>query len=211
MDLEQLEADARRLDPGPERRAELTAAVLAYAERFFGDLGEAPAFVLQDHPGAGLALAPPGETGQPIDAILQLLREQVDLPGANGASGRHFAFIPPSTQLAGALGDFLAAVTNKYAGYYFAGPGAVRGRRLEQRAGLGGARWEVDAGGGLGREVVVLQDRTYVYPLAVTYRAERRDEARAALSAVLDSLHPLPARRVREDRATHELASHWLA
>lgn len=130
MDLEQLEADARRLDPGPERRAELTAAVLAYAERFFGDLGEAPAFVLQDHPGAGLALAPPGETGQPIDAILQLLREQVDLPGANGASGRHFAFIPPSTQLAGALGDFLAAVTNKYAGYYFAGPGAVRMENL---------------------------------------------------------------------------------
>lgn len=130
MQLEALEALSRQLDPGPEQRAGLTDAVMAYAERFMDELGESPAFVLQDRPGAGLAIAQPGESGKPIGAILDLLHAQVDTPGANGASGRHFAFIPPSTQIAGAFGDFLAALTNKYAGYYFAGPGAVRMENL---------------------------------------------------------------------------------
>jgi glutamate/tyrosine decarboxylase-like PLP-dependent enzyme len=130
MNLAQLESLSRQLDPGPERRAELVSAVTAYGERFLDGLGEAPAFVLRDRPGAGLAAAPPGEAGRPITEVLELLREQVDAPGANGASGRHFAFIPPSTQIAGILGDFLAALTNKYAGYFFAGPGAVRMENL---------------------------------------------------------------------------------
>lgn len=130
MDLQQLESLSRRLDPAPEARAELMRAVMAYAEAFHEGLAEAPAFKLLERPGAGLAEAPPGEEGRPVGAVLELLREQVDQPGAHGASGRHFAFIPPSTQIAGALGDFLAALTNKYAGYHFAGPGAVRMENL---------------------------------------------------------------------------------
>lgn len=130
MDLQELETHARRLDPVPEMRAELVRAVMAYAETFHEGLAEAPAFQLLERPGAGLADAPPGEIGKPVEVVLNLLRDQVDAPGANGASGRHFAFIPPSTQIAGALGDFLAALTNKYAGYHFAGPGAVRMENL---------------------------------------------------------------------------------
>ncbi len=130
MDLKELETLARRLDPGPGQREELVQAVLAYAEAFHEGLPAAPAFLLQERPGAGLADAPPGEGGKPVEDVLRLLREQVDEPGANGASGRHFAFIPPSTQIAGALGAALAALTNKYAGYHFAGPGAVRMENL---------------------------------------------------------------------------------
>lgn len=124
--LDALEVLARRLDPGPEDREALAGAVLAYAGAVYRDLPEAPAFVLQDRPGAGLTAAPPTESGRPLAEVLDLLRTQVDGPGAHGGSGRHFAFIPPSTSLAGAFGDFLAALTNKYAGYHFAGPGAVR-------------------------------------------------------------------------------------
>jgi glutamate/tyrosine decarboxylase-like PLP-dependent enzyme len=128
--LAALEARSRQLDPGPELRSALVGEVMAYAERFMDSLGDAPAYVRQERPGAGLSASLPGESGRPIGEILDLLKTQVDTPGANGASGRHFAFIPPSTQIAGALGDFLAALTNKYAGYYFAGPGAVRMENL---------------------------------------------------------------------------------
>lgn len=133
MRLDELEALARRLDPGADARRDLAEAAFAHAERFWAGLGEAPAFVQRERSGAGLATVPFAEKGRPFPELLELLREQVDGPGANGASGRHFAFIPPSTHAAAALGDFLAAVSNKYAGYFFAGPGAVRMENLVLR------------------------------------------------------------------------------
>ena len=124
--LKGLEARSRALDPDPEARAGLWEATRDYGEAFLQALPEAPAFVLRDRPGAGLADLPIPEAGRPFPRILETLSEQVDGVGANGASGRHLAFIPPSSLFAGALGDLLAALTNRYAGYFFAGPGAVR-------------------------------------------------------------------------------------
>ena len=124
--LKDLEAQSRRLDPGAEDRAALWDASRAYGEAFLQALPEAPAFVLKDRPGAGLGEFPILEAGRPFPSILDTLAEHVDGVGANGASGRHLAFIPPSSLFAGALGDLLAAITNRYAAYFFAGPGAVR-------------------------------------------------------------------------------------
>jgi len=124
--LKDLETLSRGLDPGPEARAALWEATHGYAEGFLRALPEAPAFVLKDRPGAGLADFPIPEDGRPFDHILGTLAEHVDGVGAHGASGRHLAFIPPSSLFAGALGDLLAALTNRYAAYFFAGPGAVR-------------------------------------------------------------------------------------
>ena len=124
--LKDLETLSRGLDPGAEDRAALWEATRAYSEGFLGALPEAPAFVLKDRPGAGLADFPIPEAGRPFPQVLGALAEHVDGVGANGASGRHLAFIPPSSLFAGALGDLLAAITNRYAAYFFAGPGAVR-------------------------------------------------------------------------------------
>jgi aromatic-L-amino-acid decarboxylase len=124
--LQGLEAQSRKLDPGAEERAALWEAAREYGEAFLQALPEAPAFVLKDHPGLGLADFPIREAGRPFSHILGTLAEQVDGVGANGASGRHMAFIPPSSLFASALGDLLAAITNRYAAYFFAGPGAVR-------------------------------------------------------------------------------------
>lgn len=46
-------------------------------------------------------------------------------PGLNPASGGHLGYIPGGGVLPAAIGDFLAAVTNRYAGIAFADPGAV--------------------------------------------------------------------------------------
>lgn len=124
--IKALETQARALDPGAAARGPLWEDVRAYAESFLEALPEAPAFVQRDQPGAGLEAFPIPETGQALSSILGVLAQQVDGVGANGASGRHLAFIPPSSLFAGALGDLLAALTNRYAAYYFAGPGAVR-------------------------------------------------------------------------------------
>ncbi|MCG8605228.1 aminotransferase class V-fold PLP-dependent enzyme, partial [bacterium] len=44
----------------------------------------------------------------------------------NPASGGHLGYIPGGGIVHAALGDFLAAITNRYAGVFYAGPGAVR-------------------------------------------------------------------------------------
>jgi aromatic-L-amino-acid decarboxylase len=58
------------------------------------------------------------------------LEHDVVRPGGNPASGGHLAYIPGGGLYHSALGDFLAAVSNKYASVFFAGPGAVRMENL---------------------------------------------------------------------------------
>ena len=55
-----------------------------------------------------------------------MIRENVDTPGLNPASGGHLGYIPGGGIYVSALGDYLADVFNRYAGVFYAGPGAVR-------------------------------------------------------------------------------------
>ncbi|MEO6818563.1 MAG: aminotransferase class V-fold PLP-dependent enzyme [Ginsengibacter sp.] len=61
-----------------------------------------------------------------IQDLLHLVESRVDKPGLNPASGRHFGYIPGGGLYASALGDYIAAITNRYAGVFYASPGAVR-------------------------------------------------------------------------------------
>jgi glutamate/tyrosine decarboxylase-like PLP-dependent enzyme len=123
--IRQLESVARRLDPdGPARRA-ARDPIVAYAERFLDGLGDAAAYDADRAAARGLRDAPIGEHGADPGELVELLRRCVDGPGLNPASGGHLAYIPGGGLYASALGDFLAAVTNRYAGVRFTGPGAV--------------------------------------------------------------------------------------
>lgn len=66
-----------------------------------------------------------GEEGRDPGEVLDLYRRAVEEPGLKPASGRHMAYIPGGGIYGAALGDYLAAVTNEYAGIRFTGPGAV--------------------------------------------------------------------------------------
>ncbi len=55
-----------------------------------------------------------------------MVKENIDTPGLNPASGGHFGYIPGGGIYYSALGDYLADVFNRYAGIFFAAPGAVR-------------------------------------------------------------------------------------
>jgi glutamate/tyrosine decarboxylase-like PLP-dependent enzyme len=124
--LKQLERAARPLEPGASRRRRLRDAVVASSERFLRAIGSRQGFDEVPAKGLGLLDHPISERGLPLDAAIELLERDVVDPGAGTATARHLAYIPGGGIYHAALGDFLAAVSNKYAGIFFAGPGAVR-------------------------------------------------------------------------------------
>lgn len=124
--LRRLERAARPLEPGASRRAALRRAAIGSSERFLRRIETMHAFQETEDRGLGLLDAPIAETGLPIDRVIGILEREVVRPGAATASGGHLAYIPGGGIYHAALGDFLAAVSNKYAGIFFTGPGPVR-------------------------------------------------------------------------------------
>lgn len=62
---------------------------------------------------------------KPLKQLLQIYRKEVAGKGINAASGKHLGYIPGGGIFVSALADFIAAVTNPYAGVYYASPGAA--------------------------------------------------------------------------------------
>lgn len=124
--IRRLERQARVLDPGSSRRRTLRNAVSAVVERFLRRTRTMKGFDQQAGDGSGLLDLPITEAGVPLPEALAVLEREVLRPGAATASGFHMAYIPGGGLYHGALGDYLAAATNKYSGVYFPAPGAVR-------------------------------------------------------------------------------------
>jgi aromatic-L-amino-acid/L-tryptophan decarboxylase len=122
----QLERSARLLEPSAPERANVRDSVLRYSESFLDSIEHINAFNVSEDKGKALLDAPIAEEGIRIDEAISLLRENVDEPGLNPASGGHLAYIPGGGIYYSALGDYLADVFNRYAGVYYASPGAVR-------------------------------------------------------------------------------------
>ena len=125
-EIERLESLARRLDPNAADREALFRQVIAYAHRHLDGLAEAPAYVERDDCGRALLDAPIAEDGIGINAALALLHDNVDTVGINAASGRFLGYVPGGGLVYSALGDLLAALSNRYASIFYAGPGAAR-------------------------------------------------------------------------------------
>ena len=128
--LQALERESRKLDPVPAERLRLREAANAYTEELLASLDRQPAY----RPGfgnpAGALAQPFAEASTAIEDVFAVLDAEVVSPGLNPASPRSFGYIPGGGLYPSALGDFIADVTNRYAGVFFAAPGAVR---LEMR------------------------------------------------------------------------------
>lgn len=122
--IRRLERASRALEPGTTVRKKLRGAVVASSERFLRRVGTLRAY--QPGDASGLAALPLGERGASLEAVMELLEREVVTPGGHPASPGHLAYIPGGGIYHSALADFLAAVTNKYAGIFFTGPGPVR-------------------------------------------------------------------------------------
>jgi aromatic-L-amino-acid decarboxylase len=128
--IRQLEEAAGPLEPDARGRERLREAVVASSERFLRDIETLKGYVDTEDKGLGLLQLPISEQGFPLDTIIEHLEHDVIRPGGNPASGGHLAYIPGGGIYHSALGDFMAAVCNKYAGIFFTGPGPVRMENL---------------------------------------------------------------------------------
>jgi glutamate/tyrosine decarboxylase-like PLP-dependent enzyme len=121
------------LELSAEQRAEWRENVVQHAEAFLERLPRLPVFRQSEDEGRGILDSPIAEQPEQIEEVLGLLRDHVESSGVNLGIAGHLAFIPPSSLYTAALGDYLAAVTNRYAGLFFAAPGAVRMERMVLR------------------------------------------------------------------------------
>jgi len=124
--LHELEQIARRLDPDEGQRAEWRRAVDAHLQSFLSQLDRAPAYVPDFGPRDGLLARPFKDESTSIDDVLTILTREVERHGINPASARAFGYIPGGGIYYSALGDYLADVFNRYAGVFYASPGAIR-------------------------------------------------------------------------------------
>lgn len=124
--LRQLEQGSRMLEPDAEQRKRARAEVIDYSEDFLDRVDTFKAYRVDREKGRALLESPISEHGIEIEEALSLIAENVDEPGLNPASGGHLAYIPGGGIYYSALGDYLADVFNRYAGVFYASPGAVR-------------------------------------------------------------------------------------
>jgi aromatic-L-amino-acid/L-tryptophan decarboxylase len=187
--IRRLELEARLLDPGAEERVLLRDKVVAYADRFLERIDEMPAFVMSEGEDSVLYDSPISEGSTAPDEVLELLDRGVIQSGVNVGSGGHLAYIPGSNLYASALADYLAAVTNRYAGLQFASPGAVHMERilLKWMADLLGypaaSAGDLTSGGSIANLVGIVTAReahdlkARDFPRAVVYLSEQTHHA----------------------------------
>lgn len=129
---------ATPLEPDAGERGELGRAVLDHALAFLDGLEERPASMpAEEMFSRRLEPEIPAE-GRDIAAILDHLAATVEAPGFTATSPRFMGYIPGGGLYHSALADMLAAVSNKYAGFATAAPGAARLENLI-------VRWLADA------------------------------------------------------------------
>ena len=120
-----LEELAKTLDPGLSKMEEWLRAIELYGHSFISQLSESPAFIDNAQAGKQIWEAEIKEDPQPMEEVLQTFKESVELSGLNPATGRFMGYIPGGGLYPSALGDYLAAIMNRYSGAFFANPGAA--------------------------------------------------------------------------------------
>lgn len=124
--IKALETIAKGLEPNASERKIIRNAVVNYSEEFIENIEQINAYQITKDKGRGILNLPIEEGGKTIDTLVEAVKANVDYPGLNPASGGHLAYIPGGGIYPASLGDYLADITNRYAGVFYANPGAVR-------------------------------------------------------------------------------------
>ena len=121
----ELEAASQPLEPGAAERDRLMAQAHGYAQRLLADLQERPAYNHDKSAALELRNMPFEPGSRPMEHLIERIHESVVEPGLLPSHGGHLGYIPGGGIYASSLADYLAAVTNEYAGVRFTGPGSV--------------------------------------------------------------------------------------
>ncbi len=121
--LAELAIKSAPLEPNQESRDAWLNILKNYCNNFINTLDNKPAFV-SDTKINKVELQIDNQK-KSLDAILNTYTQQVIDNGIKPASGGHVGYVPGGGIFTSALGDYLAAISNEYAGIYYASPGAV--------------------------------------------------------------------------------------
>lgn len=116
------EAISKELEINEKNRKILLSKVGSFANQFLEELPESKSFITKEVDNNAISIK---KHPLSIEQILHIFKEEVIESGIKAASGGHVGYIPGGGIFSAALGDFLAAISNEYAGVYYASPGAV--------------------------------------------------------------------------------------
>lgn len=119
LDLEQ---SARALEVNPEQRRNMNQEMEGVADQFLDQLSSEKTYHSTQPEKAVFHIT---NEQSSVKKVLNVVSDHVFPHGINAASGGHLGYIPGGGLYASAIADYLAAVSNAYAGVYFASPGAV--------------------------------------------------------------------------------------
>ncbi len=125
-EIERLREQTRPLEPDSYQRRELGGQVLDHALNFLDQVEDAPSLRPASEAFAQQLETEFTEEGRAPDAVLDYLGTCIEKPGIATTSPRFMGYIPGGGLFHSALGDMLAAASNKYSGFAPAAPGAVR-------------------------------------------------------------------------------------
>ena len=125
-EIEALRGAARVLEPDSRQRRAMGEQALDHALDYWDQVEQAPSNRPWSEVFAQRLNPEFTETGRDPAAVLDYVAECVDRPGFATTSPRFMAYIPGGGLFHSAMGDLLAATSNKYSGFASASPGAVR-------------------------------------------------------------------------------------
>lgn len=120
-EIRELQSISEGLEPREKERQLLLEKVSGYAHQFLKNIKDRPGYA-QGKVEKDLGIK---DRSTQLAILLDLYDSEVANRGIYAASGGHLGYIPGGGLYASALADYLAAVTNEYAGIYFGSPGAV--------------------------------------------------------------------------------------
>jgi aromatic-L-amino-acid/L-tryptophan decarboxylase len=120
--IKALEKISKELEPSINERKNFNQQVQEFANNFITNLDNYPTYVKKDTDSSKFKIQPEKKE---LKELLKDFDNEVVLNGLKPASGGHIGYIPGGGIFTSALGDYLASVTNVYAGMYYASPGAV--------------------------------------------------------------------------------------
>ena len=110
------------LEPDELERRRSVELVSEYGNAFINKLDSSKTFQFSDKLSSAFDI---DQNRKSLDQVIELYDEEVANKGIKASSGGHMGYIPGGGLFASSLGDFLADVTNEYAGIFYGSPGAV--------------------------------------------------------------------------------------
>ena len=124
--IKSLESVARRLHTDKLVRKQWFNLLEKYSDGVLEHFDERVTYNIDFSASERILELPIQSQGRSLEECLEIIQQALDEPGLDAASGGHMAYIPGGGLVPSAIGDYLAALSNHFAGIYFSGPGAVR-------------------------------------------------------------------------------------